>query len=181
MRVNFLSNHWLCSAILLATTNWARYKEKEKDKERKLRKLHCTNSCFFAKIDIFKLFAVHVSFILSLGTGTYGDVGPYVQQVLKEFPFFSLLASQLTLKIFCIFMNSRLFSQVFRPSGVPVSFQQALGTILPWAVRCEWEGCAFYYDSIFSGLYLAHRIQQPIPKLRILNCHDFLSKIRDVV
>ena len=76
MRVNFLSNHWLCSAILLATTNWARYKEKEKDKERKLRKLHCTNSCFFAKIDIFKLFAVHVSFILSLGTGTYGDVGP---------------------------------------------------------------------------------------------------------
>ena len=75
LRVNFLSNHWLCSAILLATTNWARYKEKEKDKERKLRKLHCTNSCFFAKIDIFKLFAVHVSFILSLGTGTYGDVG----------------------------------------------------------------------------------------------------------
>ena len=89
MRVNFLSNHWLCSAILLATTNWARYKEKEKDKERKLRKLHCTNSCFFAKIDIFKLFAVHVSFILSLGTGTYGDVGPYVQQVLKDFPFFT--------------------------------------------------------------------------------------------
>ena len=75
LRVNFLSNHWLCSAILLATTNWERYKEKEKDKERKLRKLHCTNSCFFAKIDIFKLFAVHVSFILSLGTGTYGDVG----------------------------------------------------------------------------------------------------------
>ena len=105
LRVNFLSNHWLCSAILLATTNWARYKEKEKDKERKLRKLHCTNSCFFAKIDIFKLFAVHVSFILSLGTGTYGDVG-MSNKFWRNILFFSLLPSYLVdLEDFCIFMN----------------------------------------------------------------------------